>query len=139
MAVWQSGDTQRLDSLLADSVVYDYYPDGTQYMGRDQVTGYIRHVHAWAGQVSLEVTAVHGASQSAVAEWIMRGVQDRPIQGRVPIATHRPFTLRGATIVELAPGGRIARAADYIDVLGFVLQLGARVELPGGVTVQTVP
>jgi len=138
MGVWESGHTQALDTLLADSVVYDYYPDGTRYTGRDQVAGYVAHVHAWAGQVRLEVTAVHDAHPAAVAEWTMRGVQDRPIPGRIPVSTGRAFTLRGATVVQLAPDGRIARAADYIDVLSFVLQLGARVELPGGVTVQTV-
>jgi hypothetical protein len=62
----------------------------------------------------------------------MRGVQDRPIAGRVPVATGRSFAIRGATLIEMKDG-RIRRAADYIDVLGFVLQLGARVELPGGV------
>jgi hypothetical protein len=37
-------------------------------------------------------------------------------------------------VVELRDG-RIARAADYIDVLGFVVQLVGRVELPGGVAI----
>ncbi|MBM4093897.1 MAG: hypothetical protein FJ276_31500 [Planctomycetes bacterium] len=64
----------------------------------------------------------------------MRGVQDRPIPGRVPVATNRPFELKGVTVVELRDG-RIARAADYIDVLGFVVQLGSRIELPGGVVI----
>jgi len=29
-------------------------------------------------------------------------------------------------------GDRVARAADYVDALPLVLQLGGRVEMPGG-------
>jgi hypothetical protein len=35
-------------------------------------------------------------------------------------------------MIEVADG-MIVRAADYIDTLGFVLKLGATLELPGGV------
>lgn len=44
------------------------------------------------------------------------------------------FELKAAAVVELRDG-RIARAADYIDVVGFVVQHGAQVELPGGVII----
>jgi len=95
---------------------------------------YVGHVHAWASQVQITIAAIHSGADAAVAEWVMRGVQDRPIPGRVPVATNRPFELKGVTVVELRDG-RIARAADYIDVLGFVVQLGAQVRLPGGVVI----
>jgi steroid delta-isomerase-like uncharacterized protein len=134
MEIWQTGDTARLDEITTADVVYDDVPNGERFKGLDGVRRYVRHVHAWAGGVRITVSAVHGGPRWAVAEWVMRGVQDRPIPGRIPVATNRAFELRGATLIELRDG-RIARAADYMDVLGFVVQLGARVELPGGVTI----
>jgi hypothetical protein len=48
----------------------------------------------------------------------------------VPIATGLEVVLNGVTIVEI-DGGRIRRAADYMDTSQLFLQLGARLELPG--------
>ena len=39
--------------------------------------------------------------------------------------------MNGVTIIEME-GGRIIRAADYVDTLPMMLQLGGRVEMPGG-------
>jgi len=133
MDVWRSGDQAALDTLLASDVVYDDFPNRDRYEGIDQVKGYVGHVHGWATDVTMEVTRVHGDRRSAVAEWVMTGVQDRPIGSRVPVATHRRFKLNGATVVEVDDRGRIARAADYLDALTLVRDLGGKVELPGGV------
>jgi len=134
MAIWETGDTSQLGAIATADLVYDDVPNAERFEGLDGARRYVGHVHSWASQVRITVTAVHQGSDAAVAEWIMRGVQDRPIPGRVPVATNRPFELKGATVVELRDG-RIARAADYIDVLTFVVQLGGRVELPGGVVI----
>jgi len=134
MEMWESADTAQLASLAAEDVVYDDVPNGQRFQGHEGVRRYIGHVHSWAGAIRFEVTAVHGGDDSALVEWILRGVQDRPIPGRVPVATGRPFELKGATLVEMK-GDKITRAADYLDILGFVVQLGARVELPGGVVI----
>lgn len=134
MEIWETGDTSQLAHIATPDVVYDDVPNGERFVGIDGVRGYVGHVHSWAAQIEIIVSGVHSSSDAAVAEWMMKGVQDRPIPGRVPVATNRPFELKGATLIELREG-RIARAADYIDVLGFVLQLGGRVELPGGVVI----
>jgi len=137
MDMWRTGNTSALDAIAATDVVYDDVPNGRRYEGREGVREYIGHVHAWAGDIEIEITSLRGEANAAVAEWVMRGIQDRPIPGRVPIATGRRFRLNGVTLVELRDG-KIARAADYLDVLGFVVQLGGRVELPGGVVIQSV-
>ena len=62
----------------------------------------------------------------------MSGVQNKPISGTVNIATNKDYKLNGVTLLEF-DNGLIIKATDYMDVLGFVLQLGACVELPGGV------
>lgn len=80
------------------------------------------------------MTRLHSGRDCAVAEWTMTAVQDRPIPGRVPVATDRRVEIRGVTLVEVRDG-RITRAADYLDALGFVIQLGGRVALPGGASI----
>jgi len=132
MRIWETGDTEGLEEITHPDLVYDDVPNGNTIEGREGAAQYIRHVHSWASNVELEIVGVSSGPTTATAEWIMRGVQDRPIAGRVPVATGRSFEIRGATLIEVEDG-RISRAADYIDVLGFVLQLGSRVELPGGV------
>lgn len=134
MEVWESGDASRLAEIATPDLVYVDIPNAERFEGLDGAKRYVGHVHSWASQVTITVAAVHSGPTGAVAEWVMRGVQDRPIPGRVPVGTNRPFELKGATVVALR-NGRIARAADYMDVLGFVIQLGAHVELPGGVVV----
>jgi len=65
----------------------------------------------------------------------MRGIQDRPIPGRIEIPSNKEFKVKGVTIIEVKDG-RITKATDYMDLLGFMIQLGARVELPGGVVLE---
>lgn len=136
MEMWRTGNTSALEAIAATDVVYDDVPNGQRFEGREGVRRYIGHVHSWASDIEIEITSLRGDANTAVAEWIMQGVQDRPIPGRVPIATRRSFRLNGVTLVELRDG-KIARAADYLDVLGFVVQLGGRVELPGGTVIQS--
>lgn len=133
MQIWETGDTSTLADITTPDIVYDDVPNGTTFEGHDGVRRYVGRVHAWAAEVEIEITRLRGGEESAVAEWVMRGVQDRPIPARVPLATNRRFEIKGVTVVEVT-AGKISRAADYMDVLGFVLQIGASVELPGGVT-----
>jgi len=132
MTIWESGDVSNLDQIVSDDVVYDDVPNGIRFEGSEGLRQYVNHVHSWAGQVDIEIMAIHHGPDAAVAEWRMTGVQEGPIPGRIPVATQRPFELSGSTLIELRDG-RIVRAADYLDTLGFVLQLGARVALPSGV------
>jgi len=124
MAVWESGQTQD-----------DDFPNSTAYHGIAEVRQYVEHVHGWARDIRFRLSRIEGTDTSAVAEWVMNAVQDRPIGKRVPVATMRPVEIHGVTLVS-ARGGRIVRAADYLDALGFVLQLGSRVELPGGTVLE---
>lgn len=131
MSIWETGETDELAHLFYGDAVYDDIPNQTQYRGLEEIAGYVNHVHDWADAVSMSVTAVHVSETGAVAEWVFSAVQDKPIGTQVPVATGRDVLLNGVTILEI-DGGRIRRAADYIDVLPLVLQLGAEVHMPGG-------
>ena len=130
-SLWETGETEELARLFYGDAVYDDFPNQTQYRGLEEIAGYVRHVHDWADGVSMSVSEVHVSETGAVVEWVFSGVQDKPIGTRVPVATGRDILLNGVTILEI-DNGRIRRAADYIDVLALVLQLGAEVHLPGG-------
>jgi len=131
VSLWESGETEDLAHLFYGDAVYDDFPNEAQYRGLEEIAGYVTHVHDWADAVSMSISEVHVSESGAVVEWSFSAVQDRPIGTRVPVATGRDVLLNGVTILEI-DGGRIRRAADYIDVLSFVLQLGAEVRLPGG-------
>ncbi len=131
MTAWEVGDTALLLDLFRPDAVYDDFPDQTQYRGIDEIVGYVARLHSWANSVTLSINAIHAADSVAFVEWLMSGVQDRPIPGLVPVATNRDFTLAGVTIVEMEQR-RIARAADYVDMTPLLLQLGGRIEMPGG-------
>jgi ketosteroid isomerase-like protein len=121
MGLWESGQVEELIGLFWPDAVYDDFPNQMQYRGLEEIAGYVQHVHGWATGVTMGVTDLHVSS----------AVQERPIPGQVPVATGREVVLNGVTIIEM-DGGRIRRAADYIDVLPLILQLGGRAELPGG-------
>lgn len=131
LALWESGDVDALADVFSPQAVYDDFPNQTQYQGIQEIAGYVAQVHSWADAVTMSVTAVHASETGAVAEWMFSAVQTGPIGTRVPVATGRDVVLNGVTIIETADG-RITRAADYIDALPLVLQLGAEVRMPGG-------
>jgi len=82
----------------------------------------------------MAVRKVNVSENMGYVEWTFTAVQSNPIEGRVPIATNRDIILNGVTLAEFKDG-KIQNAADYMDVLGFVIQLGSKVELPGGVII----
>ena len=131
MSAWESGDVNVLTDLFYPDAVYDDFPNQMQYQGIQEIVGYVQHVQDWAGGLSIDVSEVHPSETGATVEWLFSATQDRPIGNRVPVATGREVVLNGATILEIE-NGRIHRAADYIDALALVLQLGGEVRMPGG-------
>lgn len=135
MAVWESGEADRFAELMSADVVYDDIPNGVSLQGIDASMSYVTHVHTWASSVEITVHRSFGNDTDAVAEWTMTAIQSNPIPGRVPVATDRAVTVKGVTLVHVEDG-KITRAADYLDALGFVLQLGSEVTLPGDVVLK---
>lgn len=133
LSVWETADTVVLLDLFSPTAVYDDFPNQATYQGIEEIVGYVTEVHSWASGVFMNVTRVHAGENGAVAEWVFSAVQDRPMGDRVPVSTGLEVVLNGVTIIELERG-RIVRAADYIDTAPLFLQLGGRIELPGGRT-----
>jgi steroid delta-isomerase-like uncharacterized protein len=135
----QAADTATIVELFWPEATYDDYASQLQHRGIEEILGYLTSVHEWADDVYMNVGEVHVGATGAVAEWIFAGVQARPMGEMVPVATGLEVVMNGVTIVEI-DGGRIRRAADYMDTTTLLLQLGARIELPGdGVMELDVP
>ena len=132
MKVWESGDIEELSSIMAEDAEYEAAQQLYTYKGLDEIGGYVKHVSLFARELEIEIVSIHSSKDFAVIEWIMEGIQDRPIRGRVNIATNESFTIKGTPIIELEKG-MISRATDYMDALGFLLQLGAEIDIPGGI------
>jgi hypothetical protein len=126
----QAADTATIVELFWPEATYDDYASQLQHRGIEEILGYLTSVHDWADDVYMNVGEVHVSTTGAVAEWMFAGVQARPMGELVTIATGLEVVTNGVTIVEI-DGGRIRRAADYMDTTPMLLQLGARVELPG--------
>lgn len=135
MSTWSSADTALILDLFWPEATYEDYPNQVTYQGLEEILGYITQVHEWGDDVYMSVGRVHPAESGAVAEWVFSAVQNRPMGDRLPVATGREVVLNGVTIIELRDG-RIIRAADYIDTAPLLLQLGGRIELPGGVVIE---
>ena len=131
MAMVGSGNIDDVAGLFHPDAVYDDYANQQQYRGLEEIAGYITGGTRWATAVSMDVMSVHISDSTAVAEWVFTGIQDQPIRSFLPVVTGREVVLNGVTIIEMEDG-RIRRAADYVDALHLVLQLGGEVHMPGG-------
>lgn len=135
MAALETADTALVEHLFWPQATYDDYPNQHTYQGLAEIVGYVTGVHGWADDVLMNVGRVHVTSSGVVAEWLFSAVQRRPIGGRLSIATGNEIVLNGVTVIELE-GERIIRAADYTDTGAMMLQLGGRIELPDGSTIE---
>lgn len=131
LGMWGSGDAADVAGLFHPDAVYDDFANQEQYRGLQEIASYLSMGTRWATGVNMSVTAVHVSGTGAVAEWVFSGFQERPIGNLFPDVTGREVVLNGVTILEIDQG-RIRRAADYMDVLPLVLQLGGEVVMPGG-------
>jgi len=131
----EAADTNAIVELFWPDAVYDDYANQLQYRGIEEIVGYVTSVHSWADDIYLNAGEVQSGPTGAVAEWLFAAVQARPMGDYAPTATGREVVLNGVTVVEVE-GGRIRRAADYTDSGALALQLGGRIELPGGRVIQ---
>lgn len=131
MAAIERADTALVEELFWPGATYEDFPNQHVHQGIAEVVGYVTGSHRWADDVVVSVGRVHPTATGAVAEWVFSATQVRPMGDRLPIGTGREVVLNGVTIVELEDG-RIIRAADYTDAAAMLLQLGGRIDLPGG-------
>ncbi len=130
MAAWERADRELIEDLFWPEATYDDFPNQHTYQGIEEIIGYVDAMHAWADDVYMNVGKVHVTTNGAVIEWVFSAVQARPM-GAVRVGTGEEVVTNGVTVLEF-DGDRIIRAADYADTAPMMLQVGGRIELPGG-------
>ena len=131
----QTADTTVLEEIFLPDATFDDYPGQIEYRGIEEIVGYLTAVHEWGDDVYLNLGNVQTGPSSATGEWFFTAIQARPIPEIVTMGTGREVSWSGLTLIEIE-GGRIARAADYWDRSGLILQLGGRMELPDGTVLE---
>ena len=126
-----TADTAVILELFWPEATYDDFAGQQTYQGIQEIVAYLTAVYEWGDDVYMNLSRVHTSSTGAIGEWIFSAIQSRPIGDRFPVASGNEVVLNGVTIIEME-GGRIIRAADYVDGVPLILQLGGRIELPGG-------
>lgn len=105
------------------------------FSGVQEINKYISHIHSWASDIKMTTRNIKVSDEIGFIEWTLNAKQTRPIIGRIPVATNKNITLNGVSLIEVN-NDKIVKASDYMDVLGFVIQLGSKVELPGGAVIE---
>jgi steroid delta-isomerase-like uncharacterized protein len=119
-SAWSSHDVDRVLRLFIDDCIYEDVPTGSVNVGKDALRDFAEFFFAIAPDLKVELSSRLEAERWAVGEWKMSGTQ----QGDMPNlpATHKPFSIRGVSILELQDG-KIRRCTDYWDMSAFLKQL----------------
>lgn len=126
-AAWSQHDLARIDALFAADGVYEDVPPRREYVGPEEIKGFLSAIWTWAPDIEFSVTSVAVAGGTAVAEWVMTGTQTGPI-GAIP-ASGNEFSVRGASVLEIRDG-KITRNSDYYDLSSLLVQFGVRYAAP---------
>ena len=135
MSLWQTGDTLKTKNIFIKKASYTDVANNKEFSGVQEINQYVNHIHNWASEIKMTTRNTKVSNNMGYIEWTLNAKQSKPIKGRVAVATNNDITLKGVTLIEVKDG-KIEQATDYMDVLGFVMQLGSKLELPGGVVIE---
>jgi steroid delta-isomerase-like uncharacterized protein len=116
-----SHDTDNFLSLFTGDCIYEDMAFGLVNHGTKELHDYIDGIFAAFPDFHIELKSRMVAGERGAMEWVMRGTHHGDLPG-LP-ATHKAFSIRGATIVEF-DHERIRRNSDYWDVSAFLKQVG---------------
>ena len=135
MSLWETGDTLKTKNIFIKECTYTDVANNQVFSGVQEINKYISHIHDWASEIKMTTRNIKVSNEIGYIEWTLNAKQTKPIKGRIPVATNNDITLKGVTLIEVK-NGKIEKASDYMDVLGFVMQLGSKIELPGGLVIE---
>jgi steroid delta-isomerase-like uncharacterized protein len=120
-AAWSSHDPERVVSLFDEDCVFEDVTFGVVARGKKELRAFAQGVFAGIPDFKIELTSRFMAGGAAGVEWVMSGTHKGDFPG-MP-ATGKRFSIRGATILELAEG-KIRRDSDYWDAASVMRQVG---------------
>ena len=125
----ESADTVLIAELFWPEATYDDFANQVTYQGIPEIVGYLTAAHEWGDNIYMNMGRINTGPTMAVGEWVFSAVQNRTMGSQIPFVTGREVVYNCATIIELE-GGRIMRAADYLDTAPLTLQLGGSISFP---------
>jgi steroid delta-isomerase-like uncharacterized protein len=132
--LWETGDTLKTKTIFLKESTYTDVANNQVFSGIQEINKYVSHIHSWASDIKMTIRNIKVSDEIGYVEWTLNGKQTKAIKGMIPVATNNSITLQGVSLIEVS-NGKIEKASDYMDVLGFVIQLGSKVELPGGMII----
>jgi steroid delta-isomerase-like uncharacterized protein len=109
-----AAEGEALAALYTPEGVFEDVPSGTIARGPEQIAAFYNDLASQQRDLHSTLRAVHLTDDGAVVEYTTTSTD---------IATGRPLTIHGITVIEVE-GDRIRRTADYYDVAGLLAQLG---------------
>jgi steroid delta-isomerase-like uncharacterized protein len=122
-AAWETGDVEGILAAYTDDATYEEVALGIVTEGQDELRTHIEGLFGAAPDLSLVVTEAVVSGDRAAVEWIATATYTGQMAG-LPPGSGQPFTLRGASILELE-GDRIRADREYWDAYGFLIAVGA--------------
>jgi steroid delta-isomerase-like uncharacterized protein len=109
-------------SLFTDDAVYEDVAAAHIQHGKGEIENFYLSARNAFPDFNVRLTSHMAVEGRAAAEWHMTGTHQGELLG-IP-ATHKPISVRGASVFELS-GNKIKRVADYYNMAEMVSQLGA--------------
>ena len=118
---WSAHDVDKLLPLFTEDCIYEDVSFGMVNRGKRELRAFADGMLAAFPDLRVDLKSHFVAGPWAAMEWVMSGTHEGDLPG-MP-ATHKKFSLRGATVAELDEA-RIKRLSDYFDLTAFLKQLG---------------
>ena len=121
-AAWNSQDVERILSFFTDDCLYEDVALKRIVRGKAELQALLESVFTDIAGLKMDIKSVFSSGNWVASEWTMSG---RFVHSSDPLltATGKSFLVRGATVFELS-NGKISRNTDYLDLTGFLRQVG---------------
>lgn len=123
MDVIKTGDVVKINALFTGDCQYVDMANKFTYQDLREVHLMIKGIHEWASDIKMGIRNVRALGDYGYVEWTFTARQTKPIPGRVSFPTNKQVSISGVTLLETRDG-KISKAIEYMDVLGFMEQLG---------------
>jgi steroid delta-isomerase-like uncharacterized protein len=123
---FNDGDVEAFIDCFAEDAIQEHPFFPGQGRGREELLGREGGMFAAFGDITYDVRTVVEQAGSAVIEAVVSATNtgDIPTPGGTIPATGKRVTIPMASVVRLDGDGRIAEEHRYMDVAGFLRQLG---------------
>ncbi len=120
-AAWNAHDPDKIVSFFTDDCEYEDAIMREVVRGKPELRAYLVEWLAVFPDLCMNVKDQYLSETGGGAEFTFSGTHTNPVMG-LP-ATNKPFTVRGASVLELREG-KIRRQSDYWDAASFMTQIG---------------